>query len=293
MGNNAIGVDIGGTKIQVALVNQEKGIMDKIIIPTLPETGGEDISFRISKTIKEILEKHQTQAIGIGIGTAGQISNDGIIKSATDVFSNWVNFPLKTTLESLTGLHTQVINDVQAMALGEYRYGLKYENMISLAMGTGVGGAIISEGTLIRGEKGAAGELGHLLLKPSGRRCPCGNFGCVEAYLSGPALEREYKSITNEFKSAQAIFSSTDSLAQALVNDFLQDLITTCTTLTNIFSPEAIILSGGVANSLSPYIDFIEENVQRRVLKINKDIKIKQSELLADAMILGAASLCF
>lgn len=293
MGNNAIGVDIGGTKIQVALVHQEKGIIDKIIIPTLPETGGEDISFRIAKTIKEILDKHKTQAIGIGIGTAGQISNDGIIKSATDVFSNWVNFPLKTTLESLTGLHTQVINDVQAMALGEYRYGLQYENMISVAMGTGVGGAIISEGSLIRGEKGAAGELGHLLLKPSGRRCPCGNFGCVEAYLSGPALEREYKSITNEFKSAQEIFSSTSSLAQALVNDFLQDLITTCTTLTNIFSPEAIILSGGVANSLSPYIDFIEENVQRRVLKINKDIKIKQSKLLADAMILGAASLCF
>ena len=293
MDSNAIGIDIGGTKIQVALVNLNKGIIDKTVIPTHPQNGGEDISLRIALAVNELIQKCNVKPIGIGVGTAGQISNTGIIKSATDVFQDWVNFPLKERLELLTGLKTQVINDVQAMALGEYRFGLKYENMISLAMGTGVGGAIISQGKLIRGDKGAAGELGHLTLKPSGRRCPCGNFGCVEAYLSGPALEREYTSLTGEHLSAKDIFNSDYPLTQSLIHDYLQDLITTCTSLTNIFSPEAIILSGGVANSLTEHIQFIEENVQNRVLKINKEIKIKQSNLLADAMILGAASLCF
>lgn len=293
MGSNAIGVDIGGTKIQIALVNEAKGILDKIVIPTLPDTGGESIAKRIADAIDQLSSRNNEIPIGIGVGTAGQISNSGIIKSATDVFVNWVNFPLKDTLQDLTNLPTAVINDVQAMALGEVQYGLKYENMISLAMGTGVGGAIVLNGQLVRGANGAAGELGHMLLKPSGRRCPCGNFGCVESYLSGPALEREFFSITNNELSAQEIFTSSDYIASALVSDFIQDLISTCVSLVNTFSPQAIVLSGGVANSLGHHIDFIEENVRARVLKINKDVAIKQSHLLADAMILGAASLCF
>lgn len=285
-------VDIGGTKIQIAVVHEEKGILFRKEIPSLAHEGGESISQRISEVIVA-LKKDYPEAVGIGVGTAGQIDNQGTIQSATKVFKDWVGFPLAKKLHEASSLPVKVINDVQAMALGEMHFGFHYQNMIALAMGTGVGGAIIQNGELMRGETGAAGELGHLVLKPQGRACPCGQFGCVEAYLSGPALEREYQHLRNEKKSAQEIFASKEPFEQSLVQNYLENMIQTLTSLSNIFAPEAIVLSGGVANSLGEWIPFIQENVQSRVLKINRSVKIKQSELLADAMILGAASLFF
>lgn len=285
-------VDIGGTNIQIAVVHQDQGILFKKEIPSLAHEGGESIKNRISQEINA-LKKEYPEAIGVGIGTAGQINNQGQIESATKVFKDWVGYPLAQKLREACDLPVKVINDVQAMALGEMHFGFQYQNMIALAMGTGVGGAIIQNGTLIRGETGAAGELGHLILKPQGRACPCGQFGCVEAYLSGPALERAYHHIRDKEKSAKAIFESKEAFDQSLVQNYLENMIHTLSSLTNIFAPEAIVLSGGVAHSLGPWIPFIEENVRKRVLKINQSVKIKQSKLLSDAMLLGAASLFF
>lgn len=283
-------VDIGGTKIQIALVCEDGTILKKIEIPSLAHEGGVSITKRIAEMIAKM---HHPEAVGIGIGTAGQIDNSGKIQSATDVFKDWVGFPLADHLKKETGLNVKVINDVQAMALGEMHFGFAYKNMIALAMGTGVGGAIIQNGQLLRGETGAAGELGHLILKPQGRACPCGQFGCVEAYLSGPALEREFKHLSKKTLSAKDIFLSKDPLAQSLIQNYLENMIQTLTSLSNIFAPEAIILSGGVANSLGDWIPYLEENVRKRVLKINQNVMIKKSELLADAMLLGAASQFF
>ena len=198
MNKKAIAVDIGGTSIQIACVDEVEGILKNLTIPTEADKGGEDILKRIGDEIEIMIDK---DILGIGIGTAGQIDNDGVIRSAANI-KNWTGLKVKDILEDRFKLPVRIVNDVQAMALGEMVYGYNYPDMISLALGTGVGGAIITNGQLYRGSNGSAGELGHTTLIPFGVPCGCGSVGCVERYISGPALERMYYEKTKKHKNA-------------------------------------------------------------------------------------------
>lgn len=288
MTKKAIGIDIGGTKIQIALVKEDGSIISNEIIPTLAHRGGQDIIDRIALQVNQI-QKEYDHIEGIGIGTAGQVKHGKII-SATSSFKDWININLAQEMQTRCNLDCKVINDVQSMLLGEQKFSNAGHNVLAVAIGTGVGGAIISDGKLIQGESQSAGEIGHMILYPQGRKCPCGNSGCLEAYLAGPAIEKRYFEISKEKLSAKEIFVEDNLNKQFVIYEAINNLIFALVSLINITSPQKVILSGGVCQSLEKYLDYIKENVKSQVLKANEDIEIEISNLLADAMILGAAS---
>lgn len=289
MHRKAIAVDIGGTGIEIAYVDETDSILKQVKIPTDADKGGKNILKRISNEIKMMIDK---DIIGIGVGTAGQIDNNGTIRSTANI-KNWTGLNIKGILEERFKLPVQVVNDVQAMALGEMTYGYSFPNMISLALGTGVGGAIITDGQLYRGNNGSAGELGHTILVPFGSPCACGSMGCVERYISGPAIECSYFEKTGTHKDGIEIFKEEDEASKEVIKDFLIYLNITLTNIANTFAPEAIILSGGVAQSLDKFMDEIESNAQKSSLPANQTLEILQSKLSHDAMVLGAASTVF
>lgn len=289
MHKKAIAVDIGGTGSQIAYVDENKGILKQITIPTDANKGGKDILQRIGDEIEKMINK---DVLGIGIGTAGQIDNDGTIRSAANI-KGWTGLNIKKILEERFKLPVQVVNDVQAMALGEMVYGYSYPNMVSLALGTGVGGAIIANSHLYRGSNGSAGELGHTILVPFGHPCGCGSKGCVERYISGPAIEAMYQKKTKKIKKGIDIFKEEDEASKEVIQEFLKFLNIHLANIANTFAPDAIILSGGVAESLDKYMNQIEKDAQAASLPANQKIKIHQSKLSHDAMILGAASTIF
>ncbi|CAM3648647.1 ROK family protein [Erysipelothrix urinaevulpis] len=286
----AIGVDIGGTGMQIAYIGENDGIIKKVQIPTEAKNGGADIIERLSIEIENLLDEN---IMGIGVGTAGQIDNEGVIRSCTANFKDWKGINLKTELETRFNLPAQIVNDVQAMSLGEMIYGYSYPNMISLALGTGVGGAIINNGKLYRGTNGSAGEMGHAVLVPFGKECPCGSQGCLETYLSGTAIEKRYLELSGEEKKGQIIFKQDDEYSKQVVDEFLDYLAIAVANIANTFAPDAVVLSGGVVGSLEPFMDDIRTRSLQFTLEANKEVKILRSNLLSDAMILGAASTIF
>lgn len=290
----ALAVDIGGTKTAIARILENGVIEAQEEIATKPQDGGERLLARIAQRLTEMGRQHNI--VGVGVGSAGQIGRQGEVLSATDTFAHWRGIHISRRLTALTGWPVKVVNDVQAMGLGEQAYGAgkDVKNFICLALGTGVGGAIVADGQLLRGHLGAAGEMGHMILVPQGRLCPCGNRGCLEAYLSGTALETLYYEKTGMKQTARQIFATTQhpqSPAAQLVEQYQQHLSIALTSLIHLFNPQKVILGGGVARSLTTYLSSLQQTVRSQLHLVNRGVVIEQSALGGQAMLLGAARL--
>jgi glucokinase len=287
-----IGIDIGGTKTAIGLF-EDGALRKKQEIKTDSKLGGEHILNRIIEVIMPYVDDDLK---GIGIGAAGQISRAGEVMSSTDTFTNWKGLNVKQIISRATSSRVEVVNDVQAMGLGELHFGAgkNVRDFICIALGTGVGGAIIADGKLIRGHRGAGGEFGHVKLYADGRSCPCGNKGCLEAHISGIALETRYKEMFGINDKGPLIFQKArngDEKAQDIVNQYLDDLIEGLTSLIHIFNPEKVVIGGGVATSLIPYISGINDTIHKKVSDVNAGVLVELSPLGGNAMLLGAASL--
>lgn len=290
----ALAVDIGGTKTAIARVLENGVVETKEEIPTEAQRGGEQLLARIAKRLMKMGQ--QQEIVGVGVGSAGQIGHRGEVLSATHTFVHWRGINISERLTAMTSWPVKVINDVQAMGLGEQAFGAGkgVRNFLCLALGTGVGGAIVADGRLIRGHVGAAGEMGHITLIPQGRLCPCGNRGCLEAYLSGRALEAIYYERTGQKQSPRDIFAAAQQQkwpAVELVEQFQQHLSIALTSLIHLFNPQKVILGGGVARSLTPYLSLLQQVVHSQLNPVNRGVVIEQSVLGGKAMLLGAASL--
>jgi glucokinase len=290
----AIAVDIGGTKIRAGLVDEDGQIFNVKDIPTESKCGGEHVLSRTQTLINDLMTDRVS---GIGIGTAGQINLEGKVLSATDTFPNWAGIALQERVEQHYNCTVRVVNDVQAMALGEMYFGegKGVQDFLCLAIGTGVGGAIVSQGKLIRGSNGSAGEIGHMVIQTGGRKCPCGKQGCLEAYVSGTALATRYEERFRVKKSGRGIIedvSQGNSFATVLLKEYVDDLVTGISSLTAIFNPSKVILGGGVAESLVPYLDEINSKVHSQLSQASaRNFSIVHSQLNGEGMLLGAASL--
>jgi glucokinase len=287
-----IGVDIGGTKTAIGLFKD--GVLEqKQEIKTDAKLGGEHV---LSRIIEVIMPYVDDDLKGIGVGAAGQINRAGEVMSSTDTFTNWKGVNVKQIISRATSSRVEVVNDVQAMGLGELHFGAgkNVRDFICIALGTGVGGAIIADGGLIRGHLGAAGEFGHMRIYADGRTCPCGNKGCLEAHVSGVALELRYKEMFGANDKGLFIFQKArnrDAKALEIVNQYLDDLTEGLTSLIHIFNPEKIVIGGGVATSLIPYMTCINNTIHKKVSDVNAGVLIELSTIGGNAMLLGAASL--
>lgn len=193
--NYFVGIDIGGTNVEIGILNAQGDILGKESIKTESKKGAEDTFNRIWNKTKELAEKlkikvEDIEAIGLGI--PGPVVNNSVVKIAANF--SWNNdFPAKDLMEKVTGKPVKVGNDVKVIALGETLFGAGkgYKNSITIPIGTGIAAGIIIDGKILEGAGGAAGEFGHVVVNKEGYKCGCGLTGCLETYCSATGIVRE------------------------------------------------------------------------------------------------------
>jgi glucokinase len=188
----AIGVDLGGTKIDVAQVDNTGKVHARLRMSTDVKNGPGAVETQILHAVNDLCGKNFTSApVGIGIGVAGQVEPDtGVVRFAPNL--NWHNLPLLSNIQNALQLSGIATNDVRAATWGEWLYGAGRgcDDFVCLFVGTGIGGGIVSGGRILSGHNNTAGELGHLIVDINGPVCYCGNRGCLEAFAGGRALAR-------------------------------------------------------------------------------------------------------
>lgn len=313
---NLLGVDIGGTKIAAGILDAQTGALllsDRT--PTRADQGGQAVLFRALELTQSVRTRAASlglsPVVGVGIGAGGQIDSNGVVVHATDLLPGWAGTPLGQTFAEAFDLSAVADNDVNALAVGEARFGAGkgFANLLFLALGTGVGGALIANGVLLRGRNGAGGELGHLIVEPDGLICTCGGRGCLEQYASGAALHRRYIEaggseavrvfeLAEEMRGDLGGAQTTDPVWRDLVRaasravaDTAEQLGVGLVSLVNCFAPDRIIIGGGLSALGDLLLDPAREMLARRALPGVRDTPVVVASLGADASIVGAATL--
>lgn len=307
---HAIGIDIGGTKIAGALVDEAGNILRELRVPT-PADDPKALTNAVADLIRNLSEGEEV--LGAGIAAAGFIDAE----QANIVYApnlSWRNEPFKAEVEALVDVPVILENDANAAGWAEYRFGAGkgYKHMVMLTIGTGVGGAVIADSRMLRGGFGIAGELGHLRVVPDGRPCGCGQHGCLESYGSGSALLRSARELADsndplgarlrelETEKGQltgnevyAAILEKDSGALKLLCELGNWIGQAIGSLVAVLDPEIVVIGGGV----SAAGDLLLEPIREAFLKhlpargFRPELKIVAAEFVNDAGVVGAADL--
>ncbi|MBA2457909.1 MAG: ROK family protein [Gemmatimonadales bacterium] len=310
-----LGIDIGGTNLVVGSVAEDGSALHALgTEPTHSEAGAEDVLDRLvalaERTIAETRRSVPgAEILGVGVGAPGPLdTRSGIVLLTPNL--GWVNLPLRQIIHDRLGLTAALDNDANCAVLGEWWVGAARgcRNAIGLTIGTGIGGGIILDGRLYHGSSDVAGEIGHTTIDTEGRRCKCGNYGCLEAYASGPniamrareALEAGAESRIPsraggdlERITAQTVYDAAydgDELALEVVNDTAKFLAVGVANLLNIFNPEVVVVCGGVTLAGDHLFVPLRREVSRRAFKpAVTACRIVPGELVGTAGVYGAA----
>ena len=250
---NRIGIDLGGTKIEGILTDENYKTITRKRIPTNQDKGYNSILESIKNLILELVQESNDE-ISIGVCTPGALSlSSGLIKNSNT--QCLIGKDLKNDLKNILHYNVSIENDANCFALAEAKLGAgKNSNLVfGVIMGTGVGGGIVIDGKIHHGRTNIAGEWGHHCLHTEGNSCYCGNKGCVETYISGPALEKKWSNLTNQNQPLPEIIKSSDNPNfPNWKKSFLDDFGLSLANVVDILDPDVIVLGGGVSN-----IDFL------------------------------------
>jgi glucokinase len=312
-----VAIDLGGTKIALGVVSRQYQVLARAHYPTPASAGVDSVIQRIISAVEQITASANmtsSQLCGISIAAAGAIdSRRGIITLSPNL-SGWRDIPLGSIIEDRLGIRTWLLNDANAAALGEHHLGAGrgVGSLIYLAIGTGIGGAIIIDGKLYTGACGGAGEIGHMTIDTNGPRCDCGNIGCLEQLAAGKAIAREAKerlgsgersTLTEAVagkvenitaKEVAVAAQKGDPLAGEVINNAATYLGIGMVNLVNIFNPEMIVIGGGVAKMGDLLLKPARQVVMDRAFPESvAAVRIVTTELGDDAGLLGAAHFAF
>jgi fructokinase len=247
-----VGIDLGGSKTEAVLISADGSAMERLRRPTPVADGYEAILQNVVDLVRE-LESQTAERLRVGIGTPGSLSaRTGLLKNSNTVCLN--GQPVKADLERLLGREIRIANDANCFALSEAIDGAGADHgvVFGIIMGTGVGGGIAIDGRVHEGRHQVAGEWGHNVLEADGPPCYCGKHGCVETFLSGPGLARDYQEHGGTAGlNAQNIIARSragDIAAIAAVERFLDRFGRALSLVVNILDPDAIVLGGGLSN---------------------------------------------
>jgi len=288
---NRIGIDLGGTKIEGILTDENYKTITRKRIPTNQEEGYNSILESIKNLTLELVQESNDK-VSIGVCTPGALSlSSGLIKNSNTQCLIGKDF--QNDLKNILHYNVSIENDANCFALAEAKLGAgKNSNLVfGVIMGTGVGGGIIIDGKIHHGRTNIAGEWGHHCLHPEGNICYCGNKGCVETYISGPALEKKWSNLTNQNQSLPEIIKSSDNPNfPNWKKSFLDDFGLSLANVIDILDPDKIVLGGGVSN-----VDFLysegKNSIYEKVFSDIVDTPITKNELGDSAGVFGACML--
>ncbi|HPD60268.1 MAG TPA: ROK family protein [Thermodesulfobacteriota bacterium] len=312
-----LAIDLGGTNIRVAAINEQGMIKKRVQRLTLAHEGETSVVRSLLSALEELYQAFpENQIKGVGVGIAGAIDIEkGIITQSPNLVG-FDGYPLRDKLRVSFFKHLIIMidNDANLAAMGEKwkGAGVGISDLICLTLGTGIGGGIIARGELVHGADGMAGEVGHINVDPQGPQCNCGNRGCLEALASATAIRRAaIEALHHHSKSelhhrcchnletitAEMVYQSAragDQVARKIFQGMGRYLGIGIASLINILNPEMVILGGGVSKSWDMFSPFTKEEVYKRALKIpGARVKIVPAVCGDDAGLLGAAYLVF
>ncbi|MDR3719136.1 MAG: ROK family protein [Bryobacteraceae bacterium] len=298
-------LDIGGTKIAAALVDETGRVLSRSECPTAPERGFEDAIARMRTMLAEACAQSGVRMAGIGIGCTGPVDPFSGLVGDVDFMPSWRGKDLAGSLFRAFSVPTALENDADADALGEARWGASKgkSRLIYVTVGTGIGSGMVFDGVLYRGANGAHPEVAHLVIEASGPPCYCGARGCWEALAGGPAMaawanaQRRASAIEGpELTGAQIceLAQSGDRLAREAVEREGWYLGVGIANLVSLYAPDAIVLGGGVVQNLDLYLETIWKVIRTNCKYVPYEhIEIGPSSLGPDAALIGAAQTWF
>ena len=288
---NKIGIDLGGTKIEGILLDDSFNVVERIRIPTQQEKGYKSIINSIVSLVEELKIK-ASDNVTIGVSAPGAISKkSGLIKNSNT--QCLIGMPLKEDLKQALDQEIAIENDANCFALAEATLGAaKNHNVVfGVIMGTGVGGGIVINGKVHRGRTYIAGEWGHHTLRVNGNKCYCGKLGCVETYISGPALEKRWTELTGKTESLLSIIHNLDTeKGQQWKKEFLENFGIGLANVIDILDPDVIVLGGGISN-ISFLYDEGRDAVYDKVFSDLVETPILKNQLGDSAGVFGASLL--
>lgn len=313
-----VGVDLGGTNIVVGILPLDGGSGHVLALrdqPTEAQRGAKFVVDRIIAMIEdsmsEVIAKEggtRDDFAGVGIGSPGPLNRrTGTVINTPNL--GWRNFPLRDLVSNAVGLPAVLDNDANCATYGEWWLGAgrAVDSLVGLTLGTGIGGGIVLNGEIFHGASDAAGEIGHMTIEANGRKCKCGNYGCLEAYASGPAIA---------LRAVEGIEAGAESLLPALVNGRLED-VTAATVyeavvlgdpyandvmretakilgagianMINVLNPDMVVIAGGVTRAGDHLFSPLRAEVRKRAFKSAQEAcQIVSAQLPGTAGVIGA-----
>jgi glucokinase len=315
MKKTAIGIDLGGTTIKGAIID-ENGVCSNVTrVPTgAGKGGGQRILENIMDLIDELIKKSGKPAssfVGIGFGTPGFVGADGTMLGGSENLPGWKGTQVYAPITQRFGLRVSGANDVTSVALAELKFGAGrgVQNIVCFALGTGVGGGIVTDGRIYKGTHGMAGEIGHICVETGGAKCTCGRKGCVEAYASATGIVRMALEYANSETTPFAAFArehpaevtskmlydyvaKEDALALKVHHKMCDMLGRAIGTILDTLSPDRVILGGGVMMAGYVIIDTVKTYAANYSWPaIFERCEIVPAQMGEDAGVIGAGAL--
>ena len=310
-----IGIDVGGTNVKIALVDDKGKIIYSNSVPTYANMGYEYTVNNIKQAIRDLMKETKTDSKtiqGIGFDFPGQVDyKKGIVKLAPNI-PGWVNVPIAKMIEDEFQIPTKIDNDVRCAALGELNFGAGKgcENFVCITVGTGVGSGLVVNGKLVRGAANAAGEIGHIKLQMNdGPICGCGDTGCLEAFASGPSIVAMAQDYLKSGKSTKfrelagaegeitpylvaKAAEAGDPVARRIFEIIGTYLGMGLTSVINLLNPEKVIIGGGVAEAGELLLAPVRKTIQERAMVVAREsVEIVPAQLGNSAGVIGASML--
>jgi glucokinase len=315
----AIGIDLGGTNLKGVLLNQQGKGSNITRMPTEAHKGGTQVLQNVLSLIDILLKKVPSgaQILGVGIGTPGFVSEDGLVSGGAENLPGWKGTQIYVPIKERFDLPAVAANDVTVMALAEFRYGAGrgVKNLVCFALGTGIGGGLVIDGKLYKGSHGMAGELGHISVETSGHECNCGICGCVEQYASATGIANMGRQFARENQYTRKTPFVTEALkdlskvSSKMVYDFVArndpvaievhekacDMMARAVgVVLNTLAPDRVVLGGGVLMAGQIIVDTVYKFTKRYCWpSILQYCDIVIAELGEDAGVLGAGAMAF
>ncbi|MUT67763.1 ROK family protein [Paenibacillus sp. NEAU-GSW1] len=297
----AVGIDIGGTKTALGLVTSDGQVLSKASLTTDLSLAPSDMVDKIAEAAHRLLSEsslQQTDLQGIGLGAPGPLNTKlGQIAEPPNLRS-WWNFPVVESFKRHFQVPIVLENDATAAALAEKWMGAakSADHFVYITISTGIGAGIYSHGRLITGATGNAGDIGHMVVDPSGGDCPCGQRGCFEHIASGTAIAREASSLLQRPVTSKEVFelalSGQNTEMKQLVDRVFGNIGVGCATLINTFDPELLVIGGGVSQVGEPLFEAVGAYIKRNALNPSgRNTPVVPAALQQEAGLIGAAAL--
>ena len=305
----AIAIDLGGTLARAALVDRSGKILKRASVPTAAKIGPPVVMEQLIGLAREVSADVPRAALaGAGVSSPGPLDADRGVTYKLPTIEGFLDFPIVQTLHDALQVPVALENDGLAAALGEWRHGAGRgrNHFVYVTVSTGIGGGIVCDGRMLRGRMGMAGHIGHMIIVRDGDVCGCGNPGCWEAYASGTSFARRARAraagaatslgANGAEIDARAVFAAAekgDALAKELVAEQADFLGIGMVSLAHLYSPELIIMGGGVASNFELLLPGILARFQRDAMPAFREIEFVRAELGENSGLIGAGMLAF